>query len=353
METYDEEFLPGLPNDIAIPCIARVSRSALGVMRCVNRSWRKLLSSPSFFEYRKNEGLSEPWLYVMLCDLSSQARWKAFDLAGKKWWTLPPLPKRTGSACAVLESKLYMIGGKSGSCCASKEVLVYDPCFNKWSEGAHMRVPREFPAMGAIGGKMYVMGGCLPRAWAGTSAWAEVFDPKQGDMGEWDVFPTPTELMRERWMHGSAVMDDKLFAVGDTGGLVLDPFAEDLSPVPDSLNECWRGKAAVVKEKLFSWNYLDKIIGYDLRTDSWRPLQVVGKQLPRLEWGINLVSVAGKLLVIGEHPGQGPLSVLEMTAVSIEDDGEDNSLRGKVVWSHTFTLDVKVLHILKCECIAL
>ncbi|OAE33267.1 hypothetical protein AXG93_1200s1290 [Marchantia polymorpha subsp. ruderalis] len=182
------------------------------------------------------------------------------------------------SALGVMRCAFDLAGKKC--CCASKEVLVYDPCFNKWSEGAHMRVPREFPAMGAIGGKI-------------------------------------------------AVMDDKLFAVGDTGGLVLDPFAEDLSPVPDSLNECWRGKAAVVNDKLFSWNYLDKIIGYDLRTESWRPLQVVGRQLPRLEWGINLVSVAGKLLVIGEHPGQGPSSVLEMTAVSIEDDGEDNTLRGE------------------------
>ncbi|KAL2652411.1 hypothetical protein R1flu_020539 [Riccia fluitans] len=218
----------------------------------------------------KNEGLSEPWLYVHICDLASQSRWKAFDLEGKKWWTLPPMAKRTGSACAVLESKLYMIGGKYGGCCASKKVLVYDPCFNRWSEGAHMRVPREFPAMGAIGGKMYVMGGCLPRAWAGTSAWAEVFDPKRGEMGEWDVFPTPTELMRERWMFGSAVMYDKLFAV-------------------------------------------------------------VGKQLPRLEGGITLVSVAGKLLVIGEHPGIGPLSVLEVTAVSIEDDTEDNTLRDGII----------------------
>lgn len=338
-----ENLIPGLNFDEAIQCIARVPRSAYGVLRCVNRSWRNLLSSSFIFSFRKNHGLCEDWLYIMLRSTAGRYEWKAFQVSQRIWQSLPPMPSITlGAACAVLDSKLFVIGGSQGGI-PKRQVWIYDPCFNRWTVALPMRVPREFAAAGAIGGKIYVVGGCLPGSWAGSIAWAETYDPL---VGKWTIIASPPDR-RERWMHGSAVLDDKLFAVGDLGGLVMDPCSNKWGSISASLDRGWRGKVAVVKGMLFSWNYSDKIMAYHLGKDDWRALELVENPLPKLQWGFVMASVSRRLFVLGECSSKRDVSVLSMSAVDVE-EGPDQKLRGRIVWSHDSQFDLRVAAIVHC-----
>ncbi|MCD7448831.1 hypothetical protein HAX54_046677 [Datura stramonium] len=83
--------------------------------------------------------------------------------------------------------------------------------------GPRMRIGREFAAA-VVNGKIYVMGGCVVDNWARSMNWAEVFDPTTG---LWTTLPSPIEV-RDKWMHASAVVGDKIYAMADRGGVVYD-----------------------------------------------------------------------------------------------------------------------------------
>lgn len=80
--------------------------------------------------------------------------------------------------------------------------------------GPKMRVAREFSAAGEFNGKIYVMGGCNVDNWSRSINWAEVFDPATG---LWAAIPSEIEL-RDKWMHASAVIGSKFYAMADRGG---------------------------------------------------------------------------------------------------------------------------------------
>ncbi|CAH2076082.1 unnamed protein product [Thlaspi arvense] len=72
-----------------------------------------------------------------------------------------------------------------------------------------MGVARASAAVGVVGGKIYVFGGCRDR---GCSKWAEVFDPKTQT---WDSLPPPPECIRDTvYIHDSVVVkEEKVYAV--------------------------------------------------------------------------------------------------------------------------------------------
>eukprot|EP00250_Pteridium_aquilinum_P007693 c17363_g1_i1 orf=98-1156(-) len=330
-------LLPGLPDDLAIHCLLRVPRLHHGLLRCVCRRWRCLVSSHSFFDLRLKQNLSQEWLYVMLRTTKGEYQWFSFVDDTRLWLPLPPLPQRIiGAACAVAAGKLYMIGGSQGER-ACRSVWAFNPRINQWESAASMKVAREFAAVGVIAGQIYVLGGCLPGSSInGAASWAEVYDPCTN---QWNSIPSPPDK-RYKWMHGNAVLHDKLFAVADMGGIIFDPLHSTWDCISNKLDAGWRGRAAVVNNVLFSCNNLGKLLGYDLEEDLWLEVQGWEKEVPKLVSCAMLTNVGGKLYVLWEIPQSGWETKFALAALDVLK--QPGLLTGKVLWYHVISCSMLV-----------
>lgn len=192
-----------------------------------------------------------------------------------------------------------------------------------------MRVGREFPAAGVVSGSVYVIGGCLVDTWSRSRNWAEVFDPK---VGSWNPVPSPLEV-REKWMHASTVIDEKVYAMADRGGVKYDPKNCSWDSVEMDLDMGWRGRGCVIDEVLYCYDYLGKIRGFDTRRGEWSDLRGV-EGLPRFLCGATMTNLGGKLVVVWEENGRtgGKEMGIWCAEIAVE-KCKDGELRGKVLWS--------------------
>ena len=59
-EQAQSPLICGLPDDIALICLARVPRKYHALLRCVSKRWRDLVSSEEWHAYRQKHKLDEP-----------------------------------------------------------------------------------------------------------------------------------------------------------------------------------------------------------------------------------------------------------------------------------------------------
>ena len=96
-----------------------------------------------------------------------------YDPATDTWKALAPMPtKRGGAVAAAVNGKLYVFGGAS-MLQGSKDTSIhptrahrslttveeYDPATNTWRARSDMPTPRNHLAVGAVNGKVYLLGG--------------------------------------------------------------------------------------------------------------------------------------------------------------------------------------------------
>lgn len=343
-------LIPGLPNDLAIQCIARIPIVFHPFLSLVSKTWKSLLQSPLLFNTRHSFNLQEQLLFLMFRTNNSSYQWYALHQyeCRRICLPLPAMPSQpVGAACTATHNKIFLIGGAVNEM-ASTSVLSYSCQSKKWEAAPRMRVPREFSAAGVIDGKIYVMGGCNISSFACATSWAEVFDPKTS---AWTPVPSPPET-RERWMHGCAVLDGKFLAMADQGGVVYDPVASNWSYVSSRLDAGWRGRAAVVDGILYSYDFLGKIRGYDLVKDRWLELQGVQKGLPKFLSGATLANVAGRLYVVWEAQGIDKNTLLHCAALDIKKES-DGGLRATILWSEVILSLPRGTSIVQCLSLAL
>ncbi|XP_059308017.1 F-box/kelch-repeat protein SKIP6-like [Lycium ferocissimum] len=325
------QLIPNLPNDIALQCLARVPRYHHPILSLVSKSWRSTISSTALYTTRSRIHTTETFLYLNLRINSTFHWYTLFSRTQEKpikVCQLSSMPTRTiGPAFAVLGSKIYVIGGSIGDI-PSNNVWVFDCRFNCWEMGPRMRVCREFAAAGVVDEKIYVLGGCVVDNWARSMNWAEVFDPKTG---LWTALPSPIEV-RDKWMHASAVVGGRMYAMADRGGVVYDAEGCAWGSVSKRLDLGWRGRAAVVGEVLYCYDYLGKIRGYDVKENVWKELKGVEKGLPKFLCGATMVNFDDKLCVVWEGKGSG--KEVDIMCAEIEVwKNEDGGLSGKILWS--------------------
>lgn len=141
-------LIPGLPNDIALFCLARVPRKYHGVLKCVSKKWRDLMCGEEWYSYRKKNSLEEAWIYALCRDKSEQLCCYMLDPNYLKggWKCIQGLPprclKRKGMGFEVLGKKLYLLGGCGWIEDATDEVYVYDAALNTWNEAAPLPTAR-------------------------------------------------------------------------------------------------------------------------------------------------------------------------------------------------------------------
>ncbi|XP_057969922.1 F-box/kelch-repeat protein SKIP6 [Malania oleifera] len=320
-------LIPGLPNDVALQCIARVPLVHHPTLSAVSKSWRSLLRSPLLFATRSRLNCSRPFLFINI-RVHRSSKWFALLQSSSTLSPLPPLPSAAvGSAVAVVGPKIFVIGGCVNDI-PSPDVWIFDTISNRWDLGQRMRVGREFAAAGVVAGKVYVIGGCVVDSWARSANWAEVFDP---DLGSWAGVPSPVEV-KEKWMHASAVVGNRIFAMADRGGVTFDPVTAAWAAVSPGLDMGWRGRAAVVNGVLYCYDYLGRIRGYDVEKDVWMELRGVDKGLPKFLCGATMANVGGKLVVVWEDGKKGKEMEIACAEVEVRREG-DGQLWGSIVWS--------------------
>ncbi|CAM8880789.1 unnamed protein product [Rhodiola kirilowii] len=326
------QLFPSLPDDIGIQCLARTLRSIHPISSLVCKSWRSVLKSPIFFDTRSALNSTEHLIHL---NIRTNANFNWFALLDrqnpKSIYQLPPLPSNSlvGAAFAAIGSNIYVIGGSYGNV-SSRNVWIFDCRFNSWESGPMMRIGREFAAAGVVDGKLYVMGGCLVDTWAKGTNWAEVFDP---ETQKWTALWSPVEI-RSKWMHASAVIDNKVYALADRGGIVYDPKAKSWEPVQMQLDLGWRGRASVIDNVLYCYDYLGKIRGFDMEDNAWKEVKGLDSGLPKFLSGATMANRDGRLVVVWEGVRSArKVSEIWCAEIVVWKEDTNSELRGAIDWS--------------------
>ena len=97
-------------------------------------------------------------------DASNVVATEVYDPATDAWATLAPLPTpRSGGASAVLDGKLYVLGGGLPGTEVNAVVERYDPAADRWERLGDMPSPVTGHRALAVGGSIYVIGGFATR----------------------------------------------------------------------------------------------------------------------------------------------------------------------------------------------
>lgn len=171
-ETNNQAIIPGLPDDLALRCLARLSHGYHGLLETVSKGWRDVIRSSDYSNYKAREGWCGDWLFVLT--EGSKNQWVAYDPEADKWHSLPKISENSstgqhyGFSCVTVCNKFLVIGGSyaphdpifpNQKPFITSDVVQYDPFTKCWSRAASMRTPRSHFACTVVSGKVYVAGG--------------------------------------------------------------------------------------------------------------------------------------------------------------------------------------------------
>jgi N-acetylneuraminic acid mutarotase len=183
---------------------------------------------------------------------------------------------RSGLAVAVVDSKIYAIGGDarygewpySGSIVGTNEE--YNPTTDTWTPKASMPTARSLFAIAIYADKIYCFGGI------GASdrhlKVVEVYDPVN------DTWENKTAMPTARWGLQANVVNGKIYLIG--GYTLASEFPTNLTEVYDPVNDSWTTGtpiptvkedfiSAVIDEKIHCITWASKHFVFDPKTDTW------------------------------------------------------------------------------------
>ncbi|OWM69270.1 F-box/kelch-repeat protein At2g44130-like [Punica granatum] len=186
------ELMQGLPEDLGLECLARLSYTSHGATSRVCRRWRHLLRSQEFYYHRQRSGYTRKvacLVQVLPSQISLEGRKSGggapiygitvFDPVGGTWDRLEPAPYPNGlpvfCQLASCEGKLVVMGGWDPvSYDPVTDVFVYDFTTRRWEQRTPMLSKRSFfaAAGSSCEGRVYVAGGHDEGKNALSSAWA-------------------------------------------------------------------------------------------------------------------------------------------------------------------------------------
>ena len=245
-----------------------------------------------------------------------------YDPTTNTWTTGAPLPADSGYnlrqyfGTAVLDGKIYVVGGDTGGSGDRATLYRYDPALNTWTSLASMPLGARYGlSAAAIDGKIYAVGGYS----IGSSTYLnrlEVYDPASNTWATKASMP----IARSGALVGA--MNGKLLVAGggNTGGAltalhVYDPAIDSWStcaPMPFTGN----GEGVVLGGRLFSIGAGPsperRVFAYDAATDSWST-NFDPMPTGRHALGVAADEVNNKLYVVGGWNGSY-VSALEVFA---------------------------------------
>lgn len=203
MESLPGDMIPGLPDDLALNCLVRISHGYHGLLECVSKKWEAAIKSDDYVCLKEKEGFCGNWLFAV-SPWEHTFKCAAYDPDADRWHAIPPVPTTQrrlsfGYSCVSACNRFFIIGGAYtkttfGLPVPSSEVLMFDPFKKNWSRVSNMSRGRSSFACAAVLDKIYVAGGSdfaedIREGLASTSA--EVYDPLENRWDELPPMPVP------------------------------------------------------------------------------------------------------------------------------------------------------------------
>ncbi|CAA0828091.1 F-box/kelch-repeat protein SKIP30 [Striga hermonthica] len=295
-------LIEGLPDAVALRCLARVPFHLHPKLSLVSRSWREAFNSTELFRARQEIGSTEE--FISVCAYDPDNLWQLYDPLHDLWLTLPVLPSNIRHlahfGAVSVSGKLFVLGGGSDAvdpltgdqdgCFATDEVWSYDPVGRRWASCRPMIVPRAMFACCVLDGKIIVAGGFTDCRKSISKA--EVYDPDR------DVWETMPDLHHT---HNSACTG--LIIEGRVH--VLHKGFSSVQVLEKNVMSCWgwkvhdyswlQGPMAVVRGKLYVMGHHGQI--YRQERDSSKV--VVSASEFRRRIGFGMVGLGDDIYVIG------------------------------------------------------
>jgi N-acetylneuraminic acid mutarotase len=158
-----------------------------------------------------------------------------YDPATDKWTPKASMPTpRSGFGVAVIQNKIYAIGGLNYThdYFFTRANEVYDPVTDTWETRAPMPTPRGRMDANSVEGKIHVIGGDSIHGITGIN---EVYDPAT------DTWVARTSAPNPVCVYASAVSHNKIHVIGGWNGSV----AVAWNQIYDPLTNTWRFGASV------------------------------------------------------------------------------------------------------------
>jgi N-acetylneuraminic acid mutarotase len=149
-----------------------------------------------------------------------------YDVEADRWKALASMPSKRGSAvAATVNGKIYVIGGAALHPGSNETALYptrphrsvgaveeYDPKTNTWSERSSMPTARNHAAVGVVNSKVYVIGGRLGSAFIFTASNTNVVEEYEPATDQWGLVKArmPTERSGGAW----AVYKGRIYVAG-------------------------------------------------------------------------------------------------------------------------------------------
>ncbi|WP_328535589.1 carboxypeptidase regulatory-like domain-containing protein [Streptomyces sp. NBC_00344] len=151
----------------------------------------------------------------------------------------------SAAATAVLDGRMYTVGGCTSDLCGQTSVSFYDPATDSWSRVADYPEPTSYAACGGLAGKVYCTGGTTDAGASSHKTYA--YNPAS------DTWSPAPDLPLDLWGAGYSVADGRLLVSGGvTGhnstltnqGYAFDPTAQTWTALPTAPETSYRGGSA-------------------------------------------------------------------------------------------------------------
>jgi N-acetylneuraminic acid mutarotase len=235
--------------------------------------------------------------------------------AGGTWTQKADMPTaRYIAGSAVVNGKIYVIGGAPVKCGISTVVEEYDPATDTWTRRADMPTARQGVRAAAVDGIIYAIGGWKGDPFTCLGAiltTVEAYDPAT------DTWDRKASMRTARTSSAIAVVDGIIYIIGGSGenneaiSLVeaYDPAIDMWTRKADMPTARYLPAACVVGGRIYvfggntKWGDVMGIVPtvevYDPATDTWT--QASDIPLPRSHHSASVVD--GKMYIIGGNHG--------------------------------------------------
>jgi N-acetylneuraminic acid mutarotase len=166
---------------------------------------------------------------------------QVYDIATDRWELGPQLPEPNNHGMAAsVGGKIYLLGGQvtddQNGATAANTVFELDPARGTWVEKAPMPTARSGGVAVALGGKIYVAGGRVPRGHDFAA-----YDPAAD---KWEVLP---DLPSQRNHIAGAAINGRIHIVGGRLGNGLSPVKSDAHEVFNPQTRTWTTAAPMLR----------------------------------------------------------------------------------------------------------
>uniref|UniRef100_A0A0E0NGS6 F-box domain-containing protein n=1 Tax=Oryza rufipogon TaxID=4529 RepID=A0A0E0NGS6_ORYRU len=299
------------------------------------RKWQRLPPMPSFVSEEESTGRTQSSWFQTWNVVGSSIRIADFI---KGWFRrrygLDQMPF-CGCSVGVADGCLYVFGGFSRAV-ALNCVFRYNPCLNVWQEVSPMISGRAFSKAALLQSKLYVVGG-VSRGRNGLLPLrsGEVFDPKTGIWSELPEMP----FMKAQVLPTAFLAD------------VLKPIATGMASYKGKL-QAGTKLGIVVNEELYTLepsSSLDsgQIKRYDSEQDTWKTIvpQVPVHDFTDAEAPFLLAGLHGKVHVITKEANNN----LQVMQAVLQNNIENSPSEENIIWNILASKNFGSAELVSCQ----